>query len=296
MEITSPRWSPWPACRRCSVAVDCGNISSVFRVKGANPQGLCVFFPGADEQDLPGDSEAGPDGWGVLPQTEAGQHGGVAHQHTRAGSHGHKAGQSRGKERQQNLGLLSLSAQRAGEASVSDLEGTMSPRSLCENLYLNWKLIILSKQSWAETGSLQKPGHLLMKSHFTLTHRLLEALHHIQGFTLISLIHIWSWSEPSRAMVWSVLVLFGSRSGPFVIQVWSWSDQDIILVWSSSDPGLGLIMVRSMFGPELDLIRYSSGPGLIQVWARSVPDLVLIWSSTSLVCEEWKFTWILVVL
>lgn len=38
----------------------------------------CVF-PGADEPDLSGDSEARSDGRGVLPQTEAGQHGGEAH-------------------------------------------------------------------------------------------------------------------------------------------------------------------------------------------------------------------------
>lgn len=57
---------------------------------------LC--FPGADEQDLPGDSETGSDGRGVVPQAQASQHGGDTHQHTTTSSCGHGAEQSRGME------------------------------------------------------------------------------------------------------------------------------------------------------------------------------------------------------
>ncbi len=63
---------------------------------------VCVCFsPGADEQDLSGDSEAGSDGRGVVPQTEAGQHGGDTHQHTPTRSREDRAEQSRGMESQQ---------------------------------------------------------------------------------------------------------------------------------------------------------------------------------------------------
>lgn len=64
---------------------------------------VCVFFPGVDEPDLSGDSEAGSDGRGVVSQTEGGQHGGDAHQHTATRSCGYRAEQSRGMERINNL-------------------------------------------------------------------------------------------------------------------------------------------------------------------------------------------------
>lgn len=49
-----------------SVGVVCKGCSTV-ALNASNLQCLCVFFPGADEQDLSGDSEAGSDGRGVLP-------------------------------------------------------------------------------------------------------------------------------------------------------------------------------------------------------------------------------------
>lgn len=61
-------------CLTFSTGVVCKSWSSVV-FRASNLQRLCVSSPGAEEQDLSGDSEARSDGRGVVPQTEAGQHG-----------------------------------------------------------------------------------------------------------------------------------------------------------------------------------------------------------------------------
>lgn len=76
-------------------------VSCVFASHASDLDGAHVILPGADEQDLARNSEAGSDGWGVLSQTEAGQHGGDANQLTPAGFDRHKAEQSWGTQSQQ---------------------------------------------------------------------------------------------------------------------------------------------------------------------------------------------------
>lgn len=80
-----------------SIGVVCKGCSRVV-YHTCNSQWLCVFFPGADEQDLSGDSEAGSDGRGVVPQAEVGRHGGDKRQHPRPRSCRYRAEQSRGME------------------------------------------------------------------------------------------------------------------------------------------------------------------------------------------------------